>query len=253
MKTFSILGTGWLGLALAKELKNDYNVRVSIRDLEKEKPMINEGLSPYLLDEDNLENIDTLLESDFIFINFPPRKSKNYIGFLDKIYSNIKSKNKKVIFISSTSIYSNKEGIYNENSTLNELNSSLVYKAEELVKSKTDVIFRCSGLMGYNRVAGRYFAGKTLDCEDSKINYVHRDDVIEAVKFVIENNINGIFNLCSKNHPTKKEIYTYNAKKFGFKEVIFKDKKDYGNRIIDGSKIERLGFRYKYPNPLDYP
>lgn len=95
MKTFSILGTGWLGLALAKELKNDYNVRVSIRDLEKEKPMINEGLSPYLLDEDNLENIDTLLESDFIFINFPPRKSKNYIGFLDKIYSNIKSKIKK--------------------------------------------------------------------------------------------------------------------------------------------------------------
>jgi len=253
MKTFSILGTGWLGLALAKELKNDYNVRVSIRDLEKEKSMISEGLSPYLLDENNLENIDTLLESDFIFINFPPRKSKNYIGFLDKIYSNIKSKNKKVIFISSTSIYSNKEGIYNENSTLNELNLSLVYKAEELVKSKTDVIFRCSGLMGYNRVAGRYFAGKTLDCEDSKINYVHRDDVIEAVKFVIENNINGIFNLCSKNHPTKKEIYTHNAKKFGFKEIIFKDKKDYGNRIIDGSKIERLGFRYKYPNPLDYP
>lgn len=107
--------------------------------------------------------------------------------------------------------------------------------------------------MGYNRVAGRYFAGKTLDCEDSKINYVHRDDVIEAVKFVIENNINGIFNLCSKKHPTKKEIYTHNAKKFGFKEIIFKDKKDYGNRIIDGSKIERLGFRYKYPNPLDYP
>ncbi|WP_320034464.1 hypothetical protein [Halarcobacter sp.] len=252
MKTFSILGTGWLGLALAKELKTNYKVKVSIRTLEKEKLMLGEGLIPHLLDEDNLENLDSLLDTDYIFINFPPRKSKNYINFLDKIYSKIKLKNQKVIFISSTSIYSNKEGIYDEDSLLCELNSSLVYKAEELVKSKTDVIFRCSGLMGYNRVAGRYFAGKTLDCEDSKVNYVHRDDAIEAVKFVIENNINGIFNLCSKNHPTKKEIYTHNAIKEGFTKIIFKDKKDYPNRIIDGSKIESLGFRYKYPNPLDY-
>lgn len=252
MKTFSILGTGWLGLALAKKLKKDYHVKVSIRDLKKEKFMVSEGLYPYLFDEENLENLDSLLESDYIFINFPPRKSKNYISFLDKIYSNIKSKDQKIIFISSTSIYPNKEGIYDENSTLSELNSSLVYKAEELVKSRTDVIFRCSGLMGYDRVAGKYFAGKILDCEDSKINYIHRDDLIEAVKFVIEKNINGVFNLCSKFHPTKKEIYLHNAKKYGFDKPIFENKKDYPNRIIDGSKIERLGFRYKYQNPLDY-
>lgn len=251
MKNFSILGTGWLGLALAKELKNDYQVKVSIRDVEKEKQMISEGLTPYLLDENNFGNLETLLNSDFIFINFPPTKSKDYLGFLEKIYSNINQDN-KIIFVSSTSIYSDKEGVYTENSLLSDSDSSLVYKAEELIKAKTDVIFRCSGLMGYNRVAGKYFAGKTLDSEDSKVNYVHRDDVINATKFVIKNDINGVFNLCSSFHPSKKEIYTYNARKFGFNEPIFKNKKSYANRIIDGSKIESLGFRYKYPNPIDY-
>ncbi|RXJ69226.1 GDP-L-fucose synthase [Halarcobacter ebronensis] len=251
MKTFSILGTGWLGFALAKELKKDYSVKVSIRDLEKENQMISEGLEPYLLDENNLQNLDSLLNSDFIFINFPPKKSKDYITFLENIYSNKNILNKKVIFISSTSIYKKEEGVFDEDSPLNESNS-LVFKAENLIKNKTDIIFRCSGLMGYNRIAGKYFAGKSLDCEDSKVNYVHRDDVINATKFVIENDISGIFNLCSKVHPTKKEIYTYNAKRFGFEEPIFKNKKSYENKIIDGSKIESLGFRYKYPNPIEY-
>ncbi len=36
------------------------------------------------------------------------------------------------------------------------------------------------------------------------------------------------------------------------KKPIFENKKVYKNRIIDGSKIERLGFEYKYPNPLEY-
>ena len=37
MKTFTILGTGWLGYSLACELKDKYKVKVSIRDEEKEK------------------------------------------------------------------------------------------------------------------------------------------------------------------------------------------------------------------------
>ncbi len=252
MKKISIIGTGWLGFALAKELKKDFEVIVSIRDIKKENQMISEGLKPYLLDEDNLENLDLLLDSDYIFINLPPRKSKDYISFLKKIYSKINFKKTKTIFISSTSIYSQKEGVYDEDSSLDTSYSNLVYKAEELLKGKTKVVFRCSGLMGYNRIAGKYFAGKTLDCEESKVNYVHRDDVINATKFVLKNDINGIFNLCSDNHPTKKEIYTYNVKKYGFEEVYFKNKKDYPNRIIDGSKIKKLGFSYKYPNPLNY-
>ena len=102
-----------------------------------------------------------------------------------KLYENAK----KVFFISSTSIYPNEEGIYDENSKLYNPNSKIVLDAEKVVSGKSDVIFRCSGLMGYDRIAGKYFAGKTLDSEDVKVNYIHRDDIIEATKFAILNDI----------------------------------------------------------------
>lgn len=84
------------------------------------------------------------------------------------------------------------------------------------------------------------------------INFVHRNDVINATKFVIEKNINGIFNLCSKEHPTKQEIYTFNSKKYDFEIPIFIDNKSFLNRVIDGSKIEKLGFEYKYNNVFEF-
>lgn len=253
MKSISILGTGWLGFSLAKTLKDDFKVKVSIRNSEKKSLMINEGFFPYLLDEENLQNLDELLKSDYVFINFPPSKSKDYIKFLENIYSN---KNitfcKKLIFISSTSIYPNEQTIFNEDFEIKNPISLKVFQAEELVKDKTHIIFRCSGLMGDNRIAGKYAASKSLDSQDVKVNYVHKSDVIDAILFVIKSDINGVFNLCSKEHPTRKEVYLKNAKKYAFEEPIFENKKEYKNRIIDGSKIEKLGFEYKYPNPLEY-
>ena len=253
MKTFTILGTGWLGYELALSLKDSYNVKVSIRENSQKDKLINEGLDPYLLNESAFQNIDTLLETDYLFINFPPSKFENYLIFLDKIYNNKKIKQiKKIIFISSTSIYPNENNSFDESFFIEEPISKKVFESEELIKDKTDVIFRCSGLMGYNRIAGKYFAGKSLDSEDVKVNYVHRDDVISATLFIIKKDINGIFNLCSSFHPTRKEVYLKNAKELNFIEPKFENKKEYKNRIIDGRKIESLGFRYKYPNPLEY-
>ncbi len=253
MKTFSILGTGWLGLALAKKLKNDFLVKVSTRDRQKEKELIDEGYSPYLLNEEEFDNLDKLLDTDYLFINFPPSKFKDYLYFLEKIYTSIsKSKIKKIFFISSTSIYPDVDLILKESLKINNPISKIVFDAEELIKTQTDVIFRCAGLMGYNRIAGKYFSGKVLDSANVKVNYIHRDDVLDATLFIIENDLKGIFNLCAPLHPNRKEVYLINAKKYDFKESIFENEKVYKNRIVDGSKIEKLGFRYKYPNPLDF-
>lgn len=253
MKKFTILGTGWLGFSLAQKLKNEYLVKVSYRNKEKETLLKKEGLIPFFLDENNLGNLDKLLDTNYLFINFPPSKSKDYLEFLRNIYKNKNIKSiEKIIFISSTSIYSKEDGVYIEESQILNPSNKIVYEAEKLVEKKTDVIFRCSGLMGNNRIAGRYFSNKIVDNANDKINYVHRDDVIKATNFVIKNKISGIFNLCSKIHPSKKKIYSKNALKFNFDLPIFKETKEEKNRIINGNKIEKLGFEYKFPNPLRY-
>ena len=253
MKTFTILGAGWLGYPLVCKLKDTYKIKVSMKDNKKEEKFLEEGFLPFLLNEENFNFLDDLLETDILFINYPPSKFKDYSNFLNKIYSHDKIKNiEKIIFISSTSIYPNENSSFTEDSEISNEKSPKVYDSELLIKDKTDIIFRCSGLMGYNRIAGKRSSSKLVNDKDIKINYIHRDDVISATIFVIENNINGIFNLCSEMHPTKEEIYLHNAKKFNFEESIFKDEKGLKNRIIDGSKIESFGFEYKYPNPFTY-
>ncbi|WP_424687455.1 MAG: hypothetical protein ACNI3H_04490 [Halarcobacter ebronensis] len=252
-KTVSILGTGWLGHPLALSLKENYKVKVSIRTKQKEETFEKEGLLPFVLNETSLEGLDELLDTNYLFINFPPSKFKDFKAFLEKIYSHKNIKNiKKIIFISSTSIYPDEEKTFNEDEKFTNPKSQKIYDIEKLIKEKTDLIFRCAGLMGASRISGRYFAGKELDSEDVKINYVHLDDVIGATIFALENDLKGIYNLCSSEHPTRKEIYFKNASKFGFDKPIFKNKKEYKERLIDGSKIEREGFKYKYPNPLEY-
>lgn len=253
MNNFTVLGTGWLGYSLAKELICDYKVKVSFRNNLKKEKLKKEGFIPLFLDEDNFANLDNLLDTDYLFINFPPSKSKDYLKFLNKIYENKNINNiKKIIFVSSTSIYPDMNRIMKEDYIVKESNSKIVFEAEKLIQSKTDIIFRCSGLMGDDRIPGKYFANKEIDTQDIKVNYVHRDDVIRATKFVIKNDLSGIFNLSSKYHPTRKEVYEKNSLKFGFLKPIFKKGRSYKNKIIDGSKIESLGFEYKFPNPLNY-
>ncbi|MCG3716727.1 NAD(P)-binding domain-containing protein, partial [Aliarcobacter butzleri] len=124
---FTILGAGWLGFELAKSLKNKYKIVVSSRDEEKLKIYEDEGFSSYILNEQNFDYIEELLNTDFLFINFPPSKFENYLSFLEKIYSSKNISNiRKIIFISSTSIYPNINGIFTEISEINNPSSQIV-------------------------------------------------------------------------------------------------------------------------------
>lgn len=253
MKTISILGSGWLGYKLAKYLKSDFQVRLALRDESKKAKLEKEGFDTFILNENELKNLESLLECEYLFINYPPSKFEDYLGFLNKIYSHKKIKNiKKIFFISSTSIYPNTSNVFKENHKIVNPISKNVFDAENLVKEKTHVIFRCSGLMGYDRIAGKYFSGKSLDSKDVKVNYVHANDVLKATLFAIKKDLEGVYNLCSSFHPSREEVYLSNAIKYNFEKPAFENTKKYEERIIDGSKICERGFEYDYSNPLKY-
>ena len=253
MKTFTILGAGWLGAKLAQNLKSDYNVKVSVRNKDKLLDFENLEYTVYILNENDYSSLDELLDTNYLFINYPPSKFDDYLGFLEKIYSCEKIKNiEKIIFISSTSIYPNFEATYDENCFIENPSNKLVFDAEELVLNKTHIILRASGLFGEDRIAGRRLANKKVDFPKTKINFIHRNDVISATIFAIKNDLNGIFNLASKQHPTKEELYSFNAQKYGFEKPIFSDNENCIERIIDGSKIEKFGFEYKYFDAFNF-
>lgn len=253
MKTLSILGAGWLGLELAHTRKDDYAIKLAARNEEAQQMHTDLGFESYVLTEDMYDNLDALLSCEYLFINYPPSKFNDYLHFIKRLsqhpaFSTIE----KVFFVSSSSVYSKNPGIYNENSEISSSSNPLYYEAEKSLHGKVHIIFRCSGLMGAGRIAGKYYSNKSVTDGKSRVNHVHRIDAIRAIIFAMDHSLEGIFNLCAPLHPTKEELYRYQCEQCQLVAPFFIDSAESKQRIIEGSKLEDLGFEYLYKNPMEF-
>ena len=135
-------------------------------------------------------------DCDTLVIAIPPRD--NYLEVLEETLSQVDLKT-QVILLSSISFYDGKALVIES--------ESLVYKSHPEVN-----ILRLGGLMGYDRIAGKYTAGKVLT-SDSRTNYIHRDDVLGIIESIIEQNARSeIFDVVAPKQSTKKMIFAQNLK-----------------------------------------
>lgn len=253
MKTLSILGAGWLGLELAQTLKDKFHIKLSARNEFTHKKHSDLGFESYVLTEGIYDNLHTLLSCEYLFINYPPSKFNDYFNFITTLFQHPTLSNiKKVFFVSSSSVYPKGPGIYDENCSILSSSHPLYYEAEKSVLGKAHVIFRSAGLMGAERIAAKYYSNKIVKDGKSRVNHVHRIDVIRAFLFAIEQNLEGIFNICAPLHPTKEELYVYQCEQCQLEYPIFIENEEYTQRIIDNSKLEKLGFEYLYKNPMTF-
>jgi len=257
----SILGCGWLGMPLAKYfIKKNILIKGSTTKIEKIQTLIDEGISPYLLSLDPKpigESWDDFLNNEILIINIPPKIASkgnsfhlNQINFLiEKIKL---STVKKIIYISSTSVYPDSNSLVVERGEV--IDENAMVKAEFQLKSLSlsITILRCGGLMGYDRIPGKYFANKEIFNADTPVNFIHRDDVISAINFIITSNVwNETFNIVSPIHPFRRDIYNKNAIDLNINLPIFKNSKEQQTfKIVNSDKIQNLGFQFKFPDPL---
>lgn len=296
MNSISILGCGWLGLETAKFfMEKRMQVKGSTTSKEKIENLKKEGIKPYLIDlnEENIskfstnsdEFFKTFFETDIALINIPPPKQNKefYQTQMEFIATHLLKNNKatkKIIFISSTSIYKdyeaklNKEVIEKDVQNLEEANRKDIFEAENVfveASKKSDlevVILRAGGLMGAERVAGKYFAGKKdLNTGNIPVNFIHRKDLINIISLILEKirkktlfNSNEptkceIFNVVCPIHPTRQKVYQKNAIDYNFESPTFLNNEqtpDY--KIINSDKLQKkLEYEFIYPNPLYFP
>jgi len=123
LKQISILGCGWLGLPLAQYLlKKGYTVKGSTTTSSKIEILEEAGINPFLiaLGEKVEGKIDDFLQdSEVLIIAIPPKLRKDLNeSFVAKIKGVVpfieKSTIKKIIFISSTSVYADDNSIVTE-------------------------------------------------------------------------------------------------------------------------------------------
>ncbi len=246
-KSISILGCGWLGFPLAKELLlKDYKVKGSTTSHQKMNPFVANGIEPVIIQMNNLneEILSNFLNSDYLVIAIPP--SSIDLEKL-KVVLQLASKQKiqKLILISSTGIY------HDTNSEIDETNldaldlESKLFQVESLVSSFPDlnpVILRMAGLIGYDRQPVRYGNSPRVKSNpNGRVNMIHQDDAVKVILKVIESDLkNESFNCCADEHPTKKEYYTKLAEMNQVEIPVFDAVTNDSFKIISNQKVKQM-------------
>lgn len=282
MTQISILGCGWLGLPLAKELlENGFSVKGSTTSIEKLSVLENSGIMPFLiaLSEDKTTgNIEGFLKnSKILIIDVPPKlrgsekenfvsKIKNVIPFIEK------SSVEKVLFISSTSVYSDTSSldcarddtfIVTEDTKLNpdtESGRQLV-QVEQLLQSNPNfktTILRFGGLIGEDRHPIKFLAGrKNIENPNAPINLIHQEDCIGIILDILSDTVpklreyevwNETFNAVAPFHPSRKMYYTKKALEFNLALPEFNSENLTFGKTISSSKIENV-LKYTFAKP----
>ncbi|MDO9274465.1 MAG: dTDP-glucose 4,6-dehydratase [Lutibacter sp.] len=248
----SILGCGWLGKPLAFSLiKNGFTIKGSTTSEVKLGEFKEMGITPFLISLNYLKHhISAFLDSEILIVALP---SKDIEGFKNLICNVEKSAIKKVIFISSTSVYQNSEEVVTEES---ETLPSALTTIEMLFKNSTHfetTIVRFAGLFGYTRKPGNFFKnGRKIPNPNDFVNMIHQDDCIQLIEKIIEKNVwNEVFNGCADTHPTKREFYSKCTLAIGLKLPEFEEVGQVQQKVISNKKSkEILGLSYQFGDLL---
>ena len=262
----SILGCGWYGLPLAQELiKKGYQVKGATTTPSKIELLRSEKIQPFLIDlQEQDENIDPeFFLADVLIVCIPPKRAAaeqgSYPSKIQKIIDAASEKPLKVIFISSTSVYSDQGISVDEDSptTAESASGKAIVLAEKLLsghKNFQTTIIRFAGLVGPGRNPGRFFAGKSdIPNGQAPINLIHLDDCIQLTLSIIEQDAFGYtFNACSPDHPQKQLFYTKAAVASQLPAPEFIDELSSWKLVLSKNTGLLLNYKYMIDNWSDW-
>ena len=249
MKNYLIIGYGWLGKALAAELKSEgINIWASTSDVHKLSEIQANGFFGTLVAKTNqILSWKQLPETHFdkVIITLPP-----FEGVLESLNNLLNTLSySQLVFTSSTGVYVESDSLINESSAVDE--SHLVSQMERCIRSLTKSpyqILRLAGHIGPNRHPLRYFLRhrRPISNGQAPVNLIHQSDIVSAIKVLLQDvQQDSAYNLCWPEHPTKEKYYGDLALEMGEEQLNFLE----GNhgKKIDGTKItNETRFNYQH-------
>ena len=252
MKRVSILGCGWLGKPLAISLLDEgFSVKGSTTSDEKLETLEMNNIEPYIVNISDFEEFDGFLNSDILIIAIT---SKDVDGFENLISQIENSDIRKVIFISSTSVYGRLNKVMTEEDAV--LKTPLT-EIEELFRQNNffeTTIIRFAGLFGDERQPSNWFKnGRKIPQPKGFVNMIHKEDCIEIIHTIIDQNCwDQTFNACSNHHPTRREFYTIAKLSNDFELPEFEKNEVYKWKIISSKKVQDvLDYTFIHDDLLD--
>ena len=206
-----------------------------------------------------------LLNTNTLVVNIPPKAGQHGEAFHPEqmrllAQAVAQSRVGHVIYVSSTSVYPelNRELFEVDVVKPEQSAAPRLVEAEQhwlaLSGQKNITIVRCGGLMGGQRIPGKYVAGKTIESGAVPVNYIHQIDAVGLLLAVIEQTITGTFNAVAPQHPTREAIYRKSCADFGYALPTFVHPiEPVSFKQINGDKLTTAtGYVFVYPDPLHF-
>lgn len=243
MLRLSFLGCGWLGKAFVTKFSSLYRINAGVRSYESYLALHTYKCQAFHLPQ----NQDRFYECDVLVISLSPRH--DYINALGKILASLNA-DVHVILLSSTSVYHGLEGRVSDSSLPKDLHASKALTMEQYIQERVPncTTLRLGGLMGPDRVAGQW-KDMTKRIEDTPVNYLHQEDAIHVIHYVITNQISGvILNVVAPEHPLRSVVYKRNNA-----PILTQHTQSSTTRYIQSDKlIKDYGYQFVHPNPLEF-
>lgn len=192
--TWGIVGAGWLGKELISRLE-----QANIKYWSTTRKTFDWQFNAF-----------PVAFCDVLFLNTPPLTNLTPEEFVSKIPSDYK----KIIFISSISVYGAASGSVSESTRPEPVtqNGIWLHQVEELLLAKFKgqiSIIRAGGLIGGERHPVLSLSKRPeAAVEDAPINMIHRDDLIEIIFSISKMTVPPpIVNAVTPYHPMKSEYY----------------------------------------------
>lgn len=273
----AILGCGYVGLELARQLGDDHEVvgvRRSVEGLDAVEATGAEPIQADVTDSDELAavpDVDALVFSASSGGRGAEAARRVYVEGLQTVLETFgarRSPPERLVYTSSTGVYGNHDGNWVDETTPLEPTTektAVLTEAERVAREASDygidgAVARFAGLYGPGRYRlERYLEGPVTE---GYLNMIHRDDAAGVVQFMLESTDEGLL-VAVDDEPVKKWAFAdWLAEACGVEQP---SKRTRAERLQEGSlseaakrriqtkkrcsndRLHELGYTFRYP------
>ncbi|MCM0592649.1 MAG: NAD-dependent epimerase/dehydratase family protein [Gloeotrichia echinulata IR180] len=267
----AIIGCGYVGYAVAKYWQEKTNFVVTVTTTTPERvPTLKAVAAEVIVTQGNdPEGLKAALQNqDVVLLSVGAKGANTYeeaylqtaktlVSILPQITSV-----RQLIYTGSYSVYGDRNGAFVDEETPvapSNRNSEIMRETEEILLSISNAnlricILRLGGIYGPGRELVKIFgrvAGTTRPGNGDDItNWIHLDDIVGAIEFARQQELQDIYNVVDDGHLISRELIDGVLKKHDLPPIIWdaslKSNRPY-NPWVSNQKIKDAGYKLIYP------
>lgn len=278
LKKVAVIGCGYVGKAVASywHQQGHFVTGTTTREenISELKKVTNQII---VMTGDNLEAVKTVIHNqETVLVSIAPISDhqvdaetygNTYLPMAKNLVTALQNNLtvKQVIYISSCSVYGDKNGDWVDETASVDTESDygkVLVEAEQILLGldKKDVqisLLRLGGIYGPTRELDKRIGklgGKTLPgMGENWTSWIHLDDIVSAVEFVLQHRCQGIYNLVNDLKLTSRELCDLICDRQQLERVSWDASKppfSAVNARVDNNKIKREGYQFIYGDRL---